>query len=259
MGVVNAEFGATAYEGGLGEVGVGGVEADAVVGAGLHGPTHRVDEARRAVGVDGVVAAVVGHQHTLQATAFGQPAGHAEHDAVAEGDHRGAHILLGIVARGDGVGAGGERRGEVAPHEGEVDHQVLDAEALAVPFGAGLLAGGMVVAIAEGDGQGDAVVLLVEEGGGVEPTGVDEDGVFDGHGSCFVKGGCASTPVKGEIRGAKVRKKCDIRKCMSHSVATQCIIAPRVRPESNGHPTFCYHSGRSPCGCSGSFRSRRQR
>ena len=101
FGVVNAEVAPTGGNLTLGEMGEGTEQGDAGEGARLGSAAHRLHKLRPAVGIDGVVAAVVGHHDKLQAVALGDAHGYRQHDAVAEWHDGGLHVVSGIVAVGD--------------------------------------------------------------------------------------------------------------------------------------------------------------
>lgn len=86
--VVYAEGGSAAADIVFGQQRVGSAEFDMIVGAFRDGPGHGADESFAAIGVNGVVATMVGNHHRFETAALGQTGCHAEHDAVAEGDHR---------------------------------------------------------------------------------------------------------------------------------------------------------------------------
>ena len=105
-GIVYTEFGAASADVGLSDIGVGGYYVDTVVCSLGHSARQGVDESASAVGINGVVAAVVGYHDMFQAMGFGQSEGYGENDTVAEGDDGRAHILIVIVTLGDIVGSG---------------------------------------------------------------------------------------------------------------------------------------------------------
>ena len=105
LGIVDAEGFSTAGDVGLGEGGVGCDEADTEVGACLGSLAEGFYERVAAVGVDGVVAAAVGHHHVAQPSALGHADGNRQHDAVAKGYDGGVHVGVLVVSFGNGVGA----------------------------------------------------------------------------------------------------------------------------------------------------------
>ena len=104
LAVVDAEaFSDLSYLG-LGDAGIGGANLYADIGAGPHGLLHWADEVCPAVGVDGMVAEMVGDEHLCEVSALSDATGYGKHDAVAERYDGGAHVVIGIVALRDGVG-----------------------------------------------------------------------------------------------------------------------------------------------------------
>ena len=161
--------------------GVGGVDADVVVCAVAHGFGHRCDERLSAVGIDGVVACMVGDEHRFQSPALSQSAGDGKHDAVAEGDYRRFHVLVLIVPFGNGVRALQQRRLEIFAHELERNDDVLDAEQLAVVGGKVRFPFVVVTAVVECDCEGDMFFVVVQQGHAVHASRQDNDGVFFCH------------------------------------------------------------------------------
>lgn len=159
--VVDAELQAAQADFSFGEPGVGTFQADAGECALGDGACHGVDESGAAVGVDGVVARVVGEHHGGEAAAFGESGGHGEHDAVAERHYGRAHVVVGVMPLGDGVGAAEQRAFEVSAHESEGYFDMLYTQAPAVVAGAFGLAFVVVGAVVECHGQGDAVGAVV--------------------------------------------------------------------------------------------------
>lgn len=163
--IVDAELQAAQADLAFGEPGVGAFKADAGECALGDGASHGVDESGAAVGVNGVVARMVGEHHGGEAAALGESGGHGEHDAVAEGHDGRAHIVVGVMPFGDGVGAAEQRAFEVLAHESEGYLDVLYTQAPAVVAGAFGLAFVVVGAVVECHRQGDAVGAVVEQGG----------------------------------------------------------------------------------------------
>ena len=117
FGIVEAEPFANARDVGFGNVGIGRHNMRFYVGSGCGCGVDGADELRRAVGIEGVVAAMVGDENLREAVTFGHANGNGEHDAVAEGHHGGLHVVGGIMAFGNGVGTLEQRAFEVALHE----------------------------------------------------------------------------------------------------------------------------------------------
>ena len=108
-----------------------------------------------------MVTAVVGHHHELQVAALRQSHGHAEHDAVAEGHHRRLHVLVGIVAVGNGIVAAEQRAIEILSHKLQGDDQVLDAQPLAMQGCKGQFAAVVVGAVVKRHSQRDTFQVVV--------------------------------------------------------------------------------------------------
>ena len=96
------------------------------------GAAHCRDEFRPAVGVYGVVTAVVGNHHVVQSVALGDAGSDGEHYAVAERYHSRLHVLVLVMALRYGVGTLEQTALEVFVHELQRNRDMLDAEALAV-------------------------------------------------------------------------------------------------------------------------------
>ena len=194
LAIVDAHLRATAHDVGLADVGVGSHKGDTLVGAGLHGGVHSGDELWTAIWIYGVVAAVIGYKHTFKTPALGEAAGYAEHDAIAEGDHRRMHIAVVVVSVGDGIGTTEQRRLEILGHKGQLDDQMLDAEQRAMMPRTSYFVCGMVATIIESNGERDSFALLVEQCGRVEPTGIDDYRIFFCHILVLLKGVVKKTP-----------------------------------------------------------------
>ena len=93
LGVVDAESSTTSRDVGLCDIGVRSHYMHVDVCASLRRLVYGVDKLGTAVGLDGVVAAVVGNEHVLKIVALGNANGNRQHDAVAERHHRRFHVL----------------------------------------------------------------------------------------------------------------------------------------------------------------------
>ena len=175
LAIVDAECLAVAGYLTLRDAGVGGEDLHVGVCALGHGFAHGADELRAAVGIDGVVAAVVGYHHFFQSSALGHAAGDGEHDAVAEGHHGRGHVLSRVVSLRDGLSPLQQRRLEVLVHEVEGDGDVGNAQSLAVHLRQRNLPCVVVAAIVEGDAEGDVFLIFVEHGDGVHASRDDDD------------------------------------------------------------------------------------
>ena len=120
-----------------------------------------VDELGAAVGIDGMVATVIGHHDIAESVALGNAHGNGEHDAIAEGHDGGLHVVVGIVALRDVLAAFEQGTDEVARHEVEGDDDMANAQTLAVELRKGNLALVMLRAVVEGDGEGNALLLVI--------------------------------------------------------------------------------------------------
>ena len=167
LGIVDAEALSDACDVCLGDGGVGCHNPYADVCARLSRRVDGFDEVLTAVGIDGVVASVVGDKHLGQSVALGDAHGDGEHYAVTEGHDGGLHVLVLVVSLGDGVGSGEEARLEVLVHEVQWDGDVLDAQPFAMHLGEGYLACVVVAAIVEGNAHGYLVLVFIEQGDAV--------------------------------------------------------------------------------------------
>ena len=95
-GVVETEPFADAGDVGFPDACIGRVDLYPDVGAVPHGLRHGMHESRAAIGIDRMVAAVIGDEYLAQLSAFGKPAGHRKHDAIAE-RHDGRFHVFGLV------------------------------------------------------------------------------------------------------------------------------------------------------------------
>ena len=101
---------------------------------------HGNDKVGAAVGIDEMVARVVGHEHVLQALAFGDAGGDAEHDTVAEGNDGRFHRRFVVLSVGYLFVAILEETGaEVLLHEVDIDDEMGYAEFVTLPARAGNL------------------------------------------------------------------------------------------------------------------------
>ena len=98
LGVVETQRFAVSGDFHFVDMGVRSIDFNILIGARLHGLVHGMDEVGTAVGIDGMVTGMVGYHHAFQPVALGYTASHSQHDAVAEGHHRGLHILIIVVA-----------------------------------------------------------------------------------------------------------------------------------------------------------------
>ena len=75
FGIVQAQGLATKGNVGLGDIGIWGNDVDVCLCASRHSLAHCLDKLASAVGIDGVVATMIGNHHILQAVALGNAAG----------------------------------------------------------------------------------------------------------------------------------------------------------------------------------------
>ena len=161
LGIVDAEAFADGGDVRLRDVGVGSGNLDMGVGARLCSRRHGVDEGAAAVGIYGVVTAVVGYEDTAQPVALRYARRDAEHDAIAEGHHGGQHIAVLVVPFRNGVSALEQRARKVSVHEVEVDGDVGDAEPTAVQGSKGQLTAVVVTAVIEGYCKCNVVTVVI--------------------------------------------------------------------------------------------------
>ena len=160
------------------QVGVGCIDGNVFIRSCRHRLRHRVDEALATVGIDGMVACMVGYHHPLQAVALGNAGSDGQHDAVAEWYHRRFHVLIVVVAFRNVVSSHQQGTLEIAVHELQGYHDVPDAQALAMGDGADALTTILCRAIVEGDGQGDFILVFIQHRGGVHASRYDNHCVF---------------------------------------------------------------------------------
>ena len=104
FGVVDAKLLAYPCYVAFGYLGVWGNNLDVVVGSCIGSAVYRLDKLGAAVGIYGVVAAMVGNKYLVEVVALGYAYGYRQHDAVAERHNGRLHIVVGIMALGDGIG-----------------------------------------------------------------------------------------------------------------------------------------------------------
>ena len=96
--------------------------------------------------------------------------------AVPEGDDGGFHVVVGVAALGDVAPGQEEVAAEVFADEVEGYDQVGNAKNAAVLLCVCDFAGVVLGAVVEGYGQGDAVLVFVQERRAVQPAGIDKNG-----------------------------------------------------------------------------------
>ncbi len=178
LAVVQAKGFAVAGDVGFRKVGVGCNDGNVLVGAGLGRIRYGIDKLRTAVGINGMVAAVVGHQHMFKLVAFGYTDSYAQHDAVAERNDGRFHVVLVVIAFGYGASPFQKARLEILGHEAEVDGDVGYAEPLAVHLGKRQLPAVVVTPVVEADAQCYPFPVFVEHGDGVHAAADDNDRIF---------------------------------------------------------------------------------
>ena len=165
------------------------------VGDAGHG-IHALHELGAAVGVEHVIPAVGAVVDPAGADVHRLGDGERQQDHVAVGHHRGAEVLLAVVALGQLAAGVGERRAiDQAVNGADVHHLVRHAELAADALGH-LELTGVALAVVEGEGV-DVEPLAqraVQHGVGVHAAGVDHHGGAvgrrggsrKGHGSALV-------------------------------------------------------------------------
>ena len=145
----------------FGDVCIGRAQTDVDEGACGGSLVEGVDKLRSAVGIDGMIASVVGHHNVSESVALGNAHGDAEHDAITEGYDGRLHVLVGIMTLGNVLTAFEQGTDEVFGHEIEGDDDMANAQTLAVELRKGNLALVMLRAVVEGDGEGNALLLVI--------------------------------------------------------------------------------------------------
>ena len=136
----------------------------------LSGSVDSIDKLRPAIGIYGVVAAVIGYEHLCQTTTFGQATGNGQHDAVAEWHDGRTHVGIIIPADRHRIGSVEQRRVEIFFYEVERNDDMLYAETLTMALCTGDFAKVVVAAVVKRDSERDAVTILIQQGGGVESS-----------------------------------------------------------------------------------------
>ena len=135
-------------------------------------------ESRAAIGIDRMVAVMVGDENLAQLPAFGETTGHGKHDAVAERHDGRFHVFGLVVALRHGIRALQKRGFEILTDECERDDDVFDAELLAMPRGAFGLPLIVVATVVECNGQCDLLGLFMQEGNAIHASRYDDDRIF---------------------------------------------------------------------------------
>ena len=162
--VVDAEGFAFSGNVALGEAGVGSMDFDVGVCAIVHGLAHGGDEGGAAVGIDGVVAAMIGYHHTFQSSTFGNATSDGEHDAIAKRYNGRSHVLCCIMPLGNG-GCAFEQGGfEILVHESKRNGDMRNAQPFAVHFCQRYFTSIVVAAIVERDAKRYGILVVVEHG-----------------------------------------------------------------------------------------------
>ncbi|QTK82456.1 Hypothetical protein AT6N2_L1732 [Agrobacterium tumefaciens] len=157
----------------------------------LHG-IEAVDEARPAVGVDEMIAAVNGNRHCIRLLCGSQPERDGEHDGIAVRHHGGTHRLLRIMPVRHLHIIGQCGTGEVRADGSDIDDMMRHTE----PSGA---IGGKIqflpvaLAIIEGDESKKVMFRgdFMRKRNGVQSAGADDDG-FHSSGSLVLTGWAAT-------------------------------------------------------------------
>ena len=131
--IVDSKFHPAAHYVVFCQVCVGAEELDSVICALFDCFPHGIDEFRAAVGINGVVARMVGEHQRGKFPALGKPGGHSQHYPVAERHHCGTHVFVVIVSRRDCVGPAKKRAFEMFADESERYLDVFDSEVVAMP------------------------------------------------------------------------------------------------------------------------------
>ena len=135
-------------------------------------------ESRAAIGIDRMVAVMVGDEYLAQLPAFGETTGNGEHDAIAERYDGRFHVFGLVVALRHGIRALQKRGFEMLTDECERDDDVFDAELLAMSRGALGLPLVVVATVVERNGQCDLLGLFMQEGDTIHASRYDDDRIF---------------------------------------------------------------------------------
>ena len=125
-----------------------------------------------------MVTTVIGHHHILQAATLCNTSCYGQHDAVAERNHRGFHVVFCIMAFGNGVGAFQERTLEILRHECQRNRDVLNAQLLAMILRKWNLTAVMITAVIERNSQCNPFTIIIEKRSGIHSATQDKNTVF---------------------------------------------------------------------------------
>ena len=103
LGVVDRELLSASRYGSFRQEGVGCMHLDVSVRALMHSVAHGSDESLAAVGINMVVASVVGNHHSFEASALRYATGYGEHDAIAKGHNGRCHVVCTVRTLGNGI------------------------------------------------------------------------------------------------------------------------------------------------------------
>ena len=143
-----------------------------------YGSGHGADKGVATVGIQRMVARMVGNHHSLKPAALGQTGGSSQHNTVAERHHSAFHIVEVVLTFRYGLGPLEKRRMEVLANETEVDFHQFDTQALAVQARKLQFAHVVVRTVNEVNGQVNAVCVFVEHGHGVHAARQHHQRVF---------------------------------------------------------------------------------
>ena len=127
LGIVYAKRLATTHDVCLSQVGIGGAQTDVDEGACRGCSVKGIDKFRTTVGIDGMVAPVVGHHDILQPVRLSDAHSYREHDTIAEGNYRRLHIVVSVMPLRNILATLQQRALEIARHEIERDDDMADA------------------------------------------------------------------------------------------------------------------------------------
>ena len=163
FGIIYAQRPAAARNVGLADVGIWRHNAYTSECACLNSSIHSGDKFGATIGINGVVAAVIGNKNLSQAIAFGYACRHCEHHAVAKRHNGRLHILLVVTTVGYAFATLQQATLKVLVHKAKRYNHMRNAQTLAMQGRQRQFVVVMVAAIVERNAQCNLVFLFVKQ------------------------------------------------------------------------------------------------